>query len=519
LAVIGGGLGMVGLGQVGCGGTTVAATGGSTGSMHTASHSTSGTSMSTSGTGGNASGSGGGNSGACQGTGFANAVPITVGSMATPDTLPDAVTPCYYSFQGKKGDRFLVSATAYVNANMPMDGSVTDTVVTLYLPDKQTIWALNDDAWPRPNTDSALFTELPMDGTYYFTVEDCNALAAVNPNVSCYCVMPGMPAGCTGPGVSDFAYQVFVGDLTASKAESLGSATATTNVTYTPVPMMTGSYFDPTIDGDIATQTDVHKFTLTPPGNTMMDPTARSRAYFFVQPYGSGDGTGTALDIVLTATDMQGHVLAKADQQYYTNGDDSANGPLQFQFPLDDQFGNKFTSTYNLAVSVSNKTAIAATKNFYIIDHHAGPYYFGQAEKEGPAGSGMNDAVAMAETLTVPKGQMGLWAIDGNLSSPTDVDWFTLAVPAGSKNANLGCRAARDGSGLTGFTAVLYKDAMGMNPLITLGPEGANPTKELNSATPGPSITGITTMTLKISATGQDAVNQGTFYNCAVSVQ
>ena len=258
-----------------------------------------------------------------------------------------------------------------------------------------------------------------MDGTYYFTAEDCNALAVNNPSVQC--ADAGM--------ISTFDYQVLFGDLTASKQESAGSAAATTNVTYTAIPMMTGSYYNPTIDGDIAAQTDVHKFTITPPANTKVDPSARSRAYYWVQSYGSGDGTGTALDVVVTATDMSGNVLAKADQQYYTNGDDPTNNSLEFSFPLDDQFNNKLGSTYNISVAVSNKTGITPTKNYDIFDHVGGPFWYGQPEKEGPAGSAMNDTGATAETLTPPTGVTGGYFIDGNLSSPSDVDWFTFTVP------------------------------------------------------------------------------------------
>jgi hypothetical protein len=448
-----------------------------------------------------------------------------VGGNPTPDVLPDALTPCYYSFAGKAGQRMVLQAQAVAIAQgTPMDGSVTDTVITLYLPDKTTKWALNDDAWPRVSTDSTLYTELPMDGTYYFTIEDCNALAATNPSVSCYCIMQGMPAGCTGPGVSVFNYQVFVGDASKiSFPESYGSAAMASTVKYTAVPMMAGSYLPSTLDGDIAAQTDVQKFSITPPTDVKPDPAARSRAYFFVQPYGSGDGTGTALDVVVTAKDMMGHVLAKADQGYYTNGDDPMNGPLQFQFPLDDQFGNKLGSMFDIEVSVSNKSPVKPMQAYYFIDHEVGPYYYGQAEKEGPAGMAMNDTVATAETLTVPPMQKGLYAIDGNLSSATDVDWYTMAVPAGSANVSMDCRAARDGSGLLGFTATLYKDAMGLNSLVAVGPEKTpNPTSDLSTliAMPmGTPITGLTTMTLKISATGQDAANMGTFYNCSISIQ
>jgi hypothetical protein len=287
--------------------------------------------------------------------------------------------------------------------------------------------------------------------------------------------------------------------------------------------MMTGVYDPAVLDGNIAAQTDVQKFSITPPADIKGDASARNRAYFFVQSTGAADGTGTALDVVMTAKDSNGNVLAKADQGYYTNGDDPMNGSLQFQFPLDDQFGNKLGSTFDVEVSVSNKSAVQPMKAFYIIDHEIGPYFYGQPEKEGPAGTGMNDTAATAEMLTVPTGQKGVFAIDGNLSSMTDVDWYTIAVPAGAKTATMDCRAARDGSGLLGFTAVLYTDAAGMNPLITLGPEKTpNPTAEMSSLTAmpmGTPITSLTTMTLQITATGQDTTNKGTFYNCFITLQ
>jgi hypothetical protein len=457
---------------------------------------------STSGTGGM-----GGSSGGCHQ--FSCAVPITVGGKATPGTLTDPMTADYYSFTGKKGDRFLLQAQAVgLVMNAPMDGSITDTVITLYLPDKATIWALNDDAWPRLSTDSTLWTELPQDGTYYFTVEDCNALAANNPNVQC--ANPAM--------ITTFDYTIFVGDVTAAKAESVGSATAATNVTYMPITGMAGSFYDPTIDGDMQAQTDVHNFTLTPPA-FKADPSARARAYFWVQSYGSGDGTGTALDIVATATDMNGHVLAKADQQYYTNGDDPMNNSLQFAFPLDDQFMNTATSTYKVAISVSNKTGITPTKNYYIIDHHMGPFFYGQPEAEKPDKSGPANDTAPGEVLKSPTGSTGGFFIDGNLTTPADVDWYNFTVPAGTKTLGFSCASSRDGSGVTGFTAQVYKDMAGTMQLVQVGPEVVPAKMDLNGPAAGSPITGGTTYYLKISATGQDATNMGTFYNCSLFAQ
>jgi hypothetical protein len=433
-----------------------------------------------------------------------------VGAAAVANTLVDPATPDYYQFAGKKGDRVIIQATAFgLVTNAPQDGSITDTVVTLYLPDMKTIWAVNDDEWPRLSTDSVLWTELPMDGNYYVTVEDCNALAVNNPSVSC----------AAAANITTFDYQLFIGDATASKTESVGSATTPTTVTYTPVPKMAGSYYNPTIDGDVAAQADVHVFNFTPPADTKADPSARSRAYFWVQSYGSGDGTGTALDVVLTAKDMANNVLAKADQQWYTNGDDPANNSLEFSFPLDDQFGNKLGSPFKLEVSVSNKTGITPTKNYYIIDHHGGPFWYGSAEAEGPAGTLKNDTAATAEVLASPTGVTGGWFIDGNLSSATDVDWYTFTAPAAAKLAGIDCAAARNGSGIQGFTAELFSDAAGTVSIGKIGPEVTPAKADLNGPTKGITITGGAKLTLKISATGQDGAIKGNYYRCSMSAQ
>jgi hypothetical protein len=347
-----------------------------------------------------------------------------------------------------------------------------------------------------------------MDGTYYVTVEDCNALAAMNPNVTC--ANPAM--------ITTFDYILSVTDVTASNAEITGNASVPTTVTYTPIMGMAGSFYDPIIDGDVAMQTDVHRFTLTPPA-FMPNPSARARAYFWVQSYGSSDGTGTALDVVLTARDMNGDVLAKADQQWYTNGDDPMNNSLEVAFPLDDQFGNTASSTYHLDVSVSNKTGITPTKNYYIIDHHMGPFYFGQPEAEKPDKSGPSNDAAPGEMLKVPPGMTGGFFIDGNLTTPADVDWYNFAVPAAATHLYFSCASARNGSGVLGFTAEVFKDMGGTMSVIKLGPEGTPAKMDLSGPAAGIAVIGGSTLYLKVSATGQDPSVMGTFYNCSLNAQ
>ena len=519
---------------VGCGGSKTTGAGGSTGSTTatgtTATTSSTKTSASVTVTSSQSTGSGMGNHS------FDTAIMVMPGAMPTPGTLTDPSTTDYYSFVGKAGDRFLldVQAQAIVMpqaGHNPNDPTVIDTVVTLYMPDKATVWASDDDAWPRTGTDSTLFTQLPADGTYYFTIQDCNGYAAAHPGTGISCA----PAA----NITTFDYQAAVYDLTKTTgAELVGMNGTPTNVVYTPNPNSTGNSYVDTLDGNFSATTDVHSFTLTPTSTTTkIDPAARGRAFFWVQPITSTDGTGGAVNVTVTAKDTATppHILAQQDQQYFTNGDDPNNGPLQFSFPMDDQFTNKLGSTFTLSVAVSGSTPLAATKNYYFIQHFAGSWDYGQPEAEGPLGVGMNDnklgTGADVEQLKTPTGVTGAFFVDGNISSAVDVDWYKMTVPSGltSNIVALSCSAARDGSGLKGFTAELFKDLAGTQSVVKIGPEAPNPTKDLAGPAMGTSITGIaagSTLYLKTSATGQAAnwvpsttANNGTFYQCTIVFQ
>jgi hypothetical protein len=513
LGVAGAGLTLMALTQ-GCGSSSSSAgTGGN--EATTSSHSSTTTSSTTSGPGGSGGSIGGGNHD------FSTAIPVAVGSPAGNNlgVLADAMTADFYSFTGKAGDRFIIEATAQglsTDPNHdPNDETVTDTVITLYLPDKATIWAQDDDAWPRIGTDSTLFTQLPQDGTYYFTIEDCNAYAATHAGVGC----------ADAANITTFNYDVFVGDLTASAAEVVGSGSASTTINYTvPQGNMAGQYGSVILAGNFATQSEVHTFSFTPPAATKTDPAARTRAYFWVQPYGAGDGDGTAVDVVLTAKDMAGNVLAKSDQQYYTNGDDPTDGAMQFSFPFDDQFaGDGLGAAYTLSVAVSNKTTIQPMKSYYIIQHYEGPDEYGQSEAEKADKSGAtNDTALTAETLTTPSGvTAGNFFIDGNITSATDVDWFTAPVPSGMTLAFLICESSRDGSGLTGFKADLQGSTTGLTgpftEITTLGPEAVPAKSDMMSPSAGAAVGSATSVVLKISATSLDVTNLGTYYHCQVA--
>ena len=348
---------------------------------------------------------------------MAAATALTLGPPGTQATLADTATADYFWFTGIAGHRMLITATAPGSENY--DLAVADTVITLLLADGTTEWAQNDDAWPSVGTSSALITQLPTSGTYYAKIEDCNAFEASHPGV----------VGCaSAAGVTTFDYGIAAYDLTAGGFESAGSATATATLPYT-LSTTTGVFDADYLAGSFATATEHHVFSFTPPANTTTNPSARTRAYFWVQSSGVIDGDGTAANVVLVAKDSQGHVLATSDQAHYTNPVDPANGGMQFSFPLDDQFGNHLGSTYTLDVSLSPTSTVVASKAFYVITHQVIPYYYGQPEEEGPTGAGTNDTVAQAQALTIV-GNTSAYA-DGNLSTAADVDWYNGDGAAG----------------------------------------------------------------------------------------
>lgn len=519
LSLVVGGLAAVGLAGTGCGngdtastGTT-SGTGGTTGptSSHSSTHAsgtTTSVATSTSGTGGMM---GGGNHS------FDTANDIGVGAMATAGTLQDAVTADYYKFMGKKGDRMIITAAAQrlTGKKDLNDPTVTDTVVTIFDANKKA-FAQDDDEFPRYSTDSQLFTELPADGEYYLTVEDCNSYAASHPGVGC--AAAGM--------VKTFDYQIFAGKLKDTNAGTMqdGTTAKAVPITYTGVAMMTGLYNDVLIDGNFKSTTDKHVFTFTVPANLKVDPQARSRAYFWVQPFGVTDGDGTTSNVKVWVTDdMAGtHIVAEADQSNYMNGDTPTNGALQFSFPVDAPMLGK---PFYLFVSSAAATSMPDS-DYYFILHGVGSVDYGQAEAEGVAVKGANDTKAMAETIKAVGTNKNAFFVDAQIGAPGDVDWFTFSIPAmvgmpaaAPKSMALDCSAARDGSGLVGFTATLFQSD-GTTALITLTetlPAKIDLSKGGDGKLMLPAGVAGTTAFIKVSATGQDmsaVPNTGNYYHC-----
>jgi hypothetical protein len=449
---------------------------------------------------------------------MATAVPVTIDSMTpTSGVLVDTMTPDYYTFMGTAGQRLLILANAYVgsNAGMAETETITDTVISVYEPGNTTQWiAQDDDAWPRVNTDSQLFVELPVTGQYYYTIQDCNA---------------AFTAGCApAADVMDFAYQTQIFDLTAAKLETVGvdpPATAAAvpykQVTGTGVPA--GTWYQDFLDGDFTSVGETQVISFTPPTGTATQAGTRTRSYMWLQPITSQNGDGSYANVQLTVKDMSGNIVAQADQKNYKDGDNFTDGPLQLSFPLFDTTPlaspaaapSTLGQPYTLTISNDAATVKAYTDYFFIV-HFVGAYDYGQAEAEFP-GAHTNDTAATAETLTAPAMTTSFFA-DGNLvpgTAATDVDWYKLTVPSGVTKFSFACSAERDGSGLQGFAASVYSDPTSTS-LVTLNDSAT--TDVQNSSTGGTIAidTGVTALYLQITATGQSTTNTGTYYFCGI---
>jgi hypothetical protein len=443
----------------------------------------------------------------------ATAASLLVDGNKVAGTLKDAATPDFYRFSGLQGDTVLVRTLAQTLANTNgYDPTVTDTVVTVFATGATPV-ANNNDGWFVASTDSQLYFELPADGSYCMSVEDCNSYALTHSGVSCR-----YPAST----VKTFDYQLFVVHTSTSSYPEVtaGPAQDGTTANASPVKyMFVGSgYGRYSLDGSFTATGNgkggTHVFSFAPPADTPVLTGQRARAEFWVQTPGADDGDGSTVAVKAWITDDAAgqHVVARADQNDFTTGNDPMGGPLDLSLPLPNPIATP--ATYYLFVQ-STAVTLHPSTDYYFVQHYIGDYFGAQAEKEGPAGQGQNDTSATAETLQPTATSMLRFVVDGDVSAPgtaakPDVDWYGVTVPPMTNVATVVCEAARIGSGLGGFRAEVFgQDAT--TSLAVLGPEQASPkTKLVNTAIVGSN----TTLFLQVRAAMQDPANAGTGYRC-----
>src|SRR5262249_37748681 len=148
----------------------------------------------------------------------------------------------------------------------------------------------------------------------------------------------------------------------------------------------------------------------------------------------------------------------------------------------------------------------------YFLEHFGGIFYANPVETAEAA----NDTVAGAEPMKQQDNMNGTFSYfnEGNIISATDVDHYSMDIPGGVTTVSVFCSAARDGSGLTGFTFEVLDNTGAPVP-------GASATEALDSdvSISNASIPGsATSLILKLSATGQDGSNTGNYYRCGATL-
>jgi Bacterial pre-peptidase C-terminal domain len=432
---------------------------------------------------------------------FGTAVAIELNTAKrTAGTLVDVdKTKDFYRFQGKSGERItlIVRAQDLAMTN-GSDPRVVDTVVTVFDANKTQL-AQNDDVFPRDSTDSQLFTVLPTDGIYYVAIEGCAS------------AFPGANCG-NSLTVTTLDYDLLVLDTDKvtvpeafEKPEPNNDAATATQVPYKVVSGTNyGFYF---VDGAFKDATDVDAFDLKIPANVSTALNQRPHAHFWLQPIGSDNGTGAAANARLQLFDIAnpGTPIAEVNQSNYGAG--GANGPAEFSVPV--LAGHEYT------LLVSNASATATpTKDYYFLQHYAGSYWLEVAEASPDA----NDDLMKPEALKLLNtNDPGHYFVDGDLSSDTDVDYFSMDIPSTAKLIAMECAAQRLGSGLRKPKWTLLKTDGSKISADSELTESATVDGNIGYTTDIKLPTGTTKVLLKVESTSpRDPKVTGTYYRCRI---
>jgi hypothetical protein len=407
---------------------------------------------------------------------------IIDGGSATGQLPYPSTSESYFSFTGTAGQAVAILASAKPAAD-PFSALYIDTVVTLF----DATWlqiAQNDDAVPQTTNDSRLYTMLPMNGTYYVRVADCNL---------------GLPGICSDPSsITNFDFTVQVvslSSLTATKEGPEPSNDTPPGATIGYTPISPGIYDTSIVYGAFQSNADTDVFTFSLPVDTAVVPGMRAVGAFNIMRAGA-NGTGATVDPGLVSiVDPQNPLkyLAKIDGALTSTLDP----PLQLG------------KTYQLVIT--HPGGGAGTNDFYVVVHNA-TYYLHELETEP------NGGTATADTPQAQDygGGIVYFLVEGDITTPgaiappADHDYFRFS-PVGFSSALVACGARMDGSGLSTLTISLL-DQVGIPiPGATIT-EGLNGYAVLNVPIPANS----SSLYLKTHASGQDPMILSTFYRCVV---
>jgi hypothetical protein len=473
--------------------------GGSGGEAPTTTTTTSGTPTTTSGTpttsttttttGGTTTSTG---TGGAEGDGnddFADAVEIDPAGIQ--DTLQDPSKDVdYFKFDGKAGEVWLISSSSHFQTGTDEDPGYIDTYLELYDASNKLI-ATNDDSYPRFNTDSELITVLPATGTYSVKIQE-------------WCTSPTMsPTACDQAyfdALINLDYSVFAtaippGPGMILETEPNDTGAAATPLSYSQTSTV-GSYYLTLLSGKLPMSSDSDWYSFTVPANLKITAGSRAKTSFLV-PWGSTAGNGSDVKVgkveVVDATTMA--VVSSFDM----SGELPATDRADLSLPV--------TPGGNYFLKVNHGGAEADGQGqFYLVYETLGsgnPLETKDVENSLPL---------TAEVL--PESSPGSFFIEGNLAVG-DVDYFKFPSN-GEDTVSIACASQRNGSGLRGFKATVYK----ADGTTAIAKGTATETGAKDLFIDHTAITAADTdLVVKLEATlPADVTNTGSYYICGFHV-
>ena len=397
---------------------------------------------------------------------------------------------CYYKLDGKKGDKLWILTTAKTGTDA-FDPTYVDTVVVL-LDSTQTQIAYNDDPENGLTNDAEIFTMLPADGTYTLRVSDCNNA----PGVHTCSPASGITTKDFSISLQTLDYPWAVGETaepndTQAGAAALPYLAASTGKGY--LPSIAYGFFEKPDDVDV--------FTINLPADTPVPGGGRAAGEVSAFRWGT-NGNGS------TAPLGKMWIVDPADATHHLAEFDATVGttPGSLYPPL------KVNTPYYLYVSRGSGTA--GNNEFYYVQHFAAGV---NPLEEDESGGAKNDTVLTAAVLSTSASDANAYYIEGDLSPAADVDYFWAPIPTGltDKTVSVSCGAQREGSGLRGLKATLFKsDGATLLTADATGTETAADTVLLKQLALGSETTKVV---LKLEATAShDANVTSSFYRCGV---
>jgi hypothetical protein len=404
----------------------------------------------------------------------------------------------YYVFTGTKG-QVLTFITDAKPTSDEFDTTYPDLVMTLYrkVNGQWVQFAENDDPTPPSSNDSALNTILPASegdqNQYCVRITECNVWA-------------GQPGVCApSADILNYEYAIGVAEIDpmlksiAAEVEPNNEAATATAIEYDKNAQ--GNYYLSLQWGFVDPETDVDVWSFTVPMDAKVE-AGRATCYFDFLT-GGDTGNGSTLSTGLIAS-----VTTAADPATTLAEADILAGKEAASISMPCNFGENY-----LLFIKRPANATKGENDFYFTYHNGGGSNPLEAEAMVGGMQGTNETAATAEALeAVQDGAETSFFVEGDIKTATDLDYFSVDVPAGTSTVRVSCSGQRLGSGVRGLSATVYK-ADGTTMLTGgSGTETAASSIDISQKPVGSE----TKLVIKLAATSLDANVKGTGYRCGV---